>query len=53
MPASDKPVVIGPKAATVFRYRILIHDGHPDAALDERAWRDFADPPLATIATAE
>ena len=29
----------------VFRYRVLIHDGHPDRDRDESVWLDFAEPP--------
>jgi hypothetical protein len=29
---------------TVFRYRVMVHDGHPVPTLDERIWRDFAEP---------
>ena len=52
VPSHDRAVTIGPDAPTVFRYRILIHDGHPDAGLDERVWRDFAEPPTATLRAA-
>jgi hypothetical protein len=48
-PNHDTKVVIGNDAPTVFRYRILIHDGHPDRALDERVWRDFSDPPALSV----
>jgi hypothetical protein len=30
----------------------MIHDGRPDAALDERLWLDFAEPPRVTVAPA-
>ncbi|WZO99037.1 PmoA family protein [Isosphaeraceae bacterium EP7] len=49
-PNHDARVVIRADAPTVFRYRILIHDGHPDPVLDERIWRDFSDPPTLTVA---
>jgi hypothetical protein len=49
VPANETKVVITKDAPTRFRYRVLIHDGHPDVALDERTWRDFADPPRASI----
>ena len=49
VPSHDATVTIGVDAPIVFRYRILIHDGHPDAGLDERLWRDFAEPPTATL----
>jgi Methane oxygenase PmoA len=49
VPSHDKTVTIGTDAPTVFRYRILIHDGHPDGELDEQVWRDFAEPPTVTV----
>ena len=49
-PGHDTKVTIGTATETVFRYRIVVHDGHPDAALNERLWRDFAAPPVVTIA---
>ncbi len=49
VPAHDEKVTIGTDRPTVFRYRILIHDGHPDPVLDERIWRDFAEPPKVTV----
>ena len=49
VPAYDKPLTIATDTPTVFRYRVLIHDGHPDPALDERAARDFAEPPVVTV----
>ena len=42
-------VTIAVDAPTVFRYRVLIHDGRPDAALDERVARDFAEPPTVVV----
>lgn len=53
VPAHDKPVTIGTDEPTVFRYRILIHDGRPDRALDEHVWRDFAEPPRVTVVRGE
>ena len=50
VPSHDEAVTIGPESPSIFRYRILIHDGHPDADFDERAWRDYAEPPSVTIA---
>jgi hypothetical protein len=52
VPAHDSAVTIGKDSPTVFRYRILIHDGHPDPALDERLWRDFSEPPLVRVVEA-
>jgi hypothetical protein len=49
VPASSKTVVIDSKTPLVFRYRVLIHDGHPDGTLDERIWGDFASPPKVMI----
>ena len=50
VPGHDVMVTISADSPTVFRYRVMIHDGHPDAALDERLWRDFAEPPRVTVA---
>lgn len=44
-PSHDKTLTLPARTPVVFRYRILIHDGHPDPKLDERVWRDFAEPP--------
>jgi Family of unknown function (DUF6807) len=49
VPGHDIKVTIGAEKPTIFRYRILIHDGHPDAKLDEEIWRDFAEPPKLTL----
>ena len=49
VPAYDKTLTIAVEAPTVFRYRVLIHDGRPDPALDERIWRDFAEPPEVVV----
>jgi hypothetical protein len=49
VPAHDKPVTIGTDAPAVFRYRVLIHDGHPDRDRNERIWRDFAEPPRVVV----
>lgn len=51
VPGHDEEVVIGGGGPTVFRYRILIHDGRPDRDLDERVWRDFAEPPTVRLAS--
>src|SRR5262249_46351653 len=51
VPGHDTPVTIGKDEPTVFRYRILTHDGHPDRALDERTWKDFAEPPTTQVAS--
>ncbi|WP_158633384.1 DUF6807 domain-containing protein [Tautonia sociabilis] len=52
VPSHDTTVTIGPDTPTVFRYRILIHDGHPDADRNDRAWRDFANPPSVVLSSA-
>ncbi len=49
VPAHDKPLTIAVDAPTVFRYRVLIHDGRPDKDLDERIARDFAEPPVVVV----
>jgi len=49
VPAYSAALTIAADAPTTFRYRVLIHDGHPDAAVDERAWRDFAEPPSVIV----
>ena len=49
VPAHDKPLTIAVDAPTVFRYRVLIHDGRPDKDLDERVARDFAEPPTVVV----
>lgn len=48
VPAHDKAVTITADKPTVFRYRILIHDGRPDGERNEQLWRDFAEPPRVT-----
>jgi Methane oxygenase PmoA len=49
VPAYDKPLTIAVDTPTVFRYRVLIHDGHPDPVLDDRVARDFAEPPVVVV----
>ena len=34
----------------VSRYRFVVSDGAPDAALLDRLWHDFAEPPTVTMA---
>jgi len=50
VPGHDVQVTISADSPTVFRYRVMIHDGRPDAELDERLWLDFAEPPGVTVA---
>lgn len=38
-----------PGRPIVSRYRFVTFDGHPDPALLERLWRDYAEPPVATV----
>ena len=45
VPAHDRPLTIATDAPTVFRYRILIHDGHPDKKVNDRISGDFTEPP--------
>lgn len=49
VPGHDEPLTIAAGPPTVFRYRVAIHDGRPDAARNERLWRDFAAPPVAAV----
>lgn len=43
------PLTIAADTPRVFRYRVMVHDGHPDPRRDEAIWRDFADPPHVTL----
>jgi hypothetical protein len=52
VPGHDVKVTIDSKKPSVFRYRVVIHDGRPDAALDERLWRDFAEPVRVALSRA-
>ena len=49
VPAHDRPLTLSPGMPRVFRYRILVHDGHPSQELDERVWRDFAEPAEVSV----
>ena len=49
VPAHDAPLTIRVDQPTTFRYRVMIHDGRPDPALNDRIARDFADPPEVTL----
>lgn len=35
----------------VSQYRYLVHNGEPDPALLEQAWRDYSEPPKITVVT--
>lgn len=48
-PSHDTAVAVRADRPTVFRYRVVIHDGRPDAARNERLWHDFAEPPVASV----
>lgn len=48
------PMVLGsftiaPGKPYVSRYRLVLHDGVPDPAAIERAWRDYAEPPTVSV----
>lgn len=45
VPAHDQILTIPTDRPTVFRYRVLIHDGRPNPALNDRIAHDFSDPP--------
>jgi hypothetical protein len=47
-PVQLGPLTIEPGRASLARYRFVVTDGPPDAALFERLWRDFAVPPGIT-----
>ena len=49
VPSHDRVVTITKDTPKVFRYRVLVHDGHPDGTLDERLWHDFAAPPRVEV----
>ena len=49
VPAHDEPFTIATDHPTRFRYRIMIHDGRPDPALNDRIAADFVDPPVVTL----
>jgi len=50
VPAYSTALTIAAERPTTFRYRVLIHDGHPDPDRDGRTWRDFAEPPRVVVA---
>jgi hypothetical protein len=48
------PMILGqftlePGKQYTWRYRYAVHMGKPDAALAERLWRDFAEPPVVKV----
>ncbi|MGE3818047.1 MAG: PmoA family protein [Isosphaeraceae bacterium] len=49
VPSHDTRVTIPADRPIVFRYRVVIHDGRPDRALDQRLWHDYSEPPTAEI----
>ncbi len=49
VPAHDKSLTIATDQPTRFRYRIMLHDGHPDPALNDRIAADFAEPPTVEL----
>jgi len=49
VPGHDIKVSIGSESPTRFRYRVVIHDGHPNPTRNEQLWRDFAEPPQVVV----
>lgn len=49
VPGHDVKVTIRSAEPTVFRYRVVIHDGRPNFELNQRLWRDFAEPPAVVV----
>jgi hypothetical protein len=49
-PSQDGEWAIEPGKPYVSRYRILALDGAAEAAVIERAWDDYANPPRVTVA---
>ena len=49
VPAHDRALTLPPGKPQVFRYRVLVHDGHPSPELDEQVWRDFAEPAEVSV----
>lgn len=50
VPSHDTKVTIPSDHPTVFRYRVVIHDGRPDQARDEQLWHDYSEPPVVELA---
>jgi len=50
-PSQEGDWAIAPGRPLVSRYRIVIADGPADAALLDRLWTDYAEPPMAELAT--
>jgi len=48
-PSQTGPWSIEPGTPRVLRYRFLVHDGRADAALAERLYQEFADPPQGVV----
>ncbi len=49
VPSHDGALTIRTDQPTTFRYRIMIHDGRPDPALNDRIGWDFTDPAEVTV----
>lgn len=48
-PQQAGDMALAPGKPLVSRYRFVTFDGEPDAALMERLWRDYAEPPVARL----
>ena len=48
-PSQTGPWEIRPGEDYVSRYRFVVSDGKPDAALLDRLWDDYANPPRVEI----
>ncbi|HNS00431.1 MAG TPA: PmoA family protein [Planctomycetota bacterium] len=48
-PVQHREWTFEPGKTYVFRYRVYIHEGDIDAERAERLWRDFGEPPVATL----
>jgi hypothetical protein len=52
-PSQVGPWRIEPGRGLVLRYRFIVHDGRADAALAERLYQDFAEPPQGVVEVAQ
>ena len=50
-PVQLGPLTIAPAQPFVSRYRFIVIDSPPDAALFERLWNDFAHPPRISLSS--